>query len=220
MESKPRRGHGDCLGSVCTVRRRLRQPSLFIINVLERAVLLNLWLKVVFLSLYIWFKSAMPSASEHLFYPFSGCPSLYAFRIPIKNCIRSHLKSFLKSSVISGTANLPGCQGACLEDPFIHWINKHLLNVYSEPGSRRSAEVLFLQLSDLTVQWGGHIGDLTVTTCCRECCPIGECWCCGREGWCSLSVREGIWEEVTELSPRGLGTVGQKFQAFWAHEQK
>lgn len=40
-----------------------------------------------------------------------------------------------------------------MEDPFIHLINKHLLNVFSEPGSRHSAEVtkiLLLHLYDLT----------------------------------------------------------------------
>lgn len=56
--------------------------------------------------------------------------------ISAKNCIRNPLTFALKSSVISRTANLPGYQGACLEDLFICAINKYLLNVSCEAGNR------------------------------------------------------------------------------------
>lgn len=107
-----------------------------------------------------------------------------------------------------------------MEDPFIHLINKHLWNIYSEPGSRQSVEetkILSLHLCGLTVKWGKPFGKLTVTVHFRECYQVDagmrEVEGCSHSGQGGRGpARESIQEEMPELSPKRFWTWGQKFR--------
>lgn len=97
--------------------------------------------------------------------------------IPAKNCIRNPIKSLLKSSIISWSANLPGCRGACLEDPFVHLTSNHLFNVstLNLAIGKVLKEQRYCPCISVTLQFNReNIGELTITVHCRECYRTDE----------------------------------------------